>query len=266
MTLPPGTVIVNADDFGQSSLVNRAIVTCFREQLISSATIMANMPAFDEACELALTNRLTRRIGIHLNLTEGRPLLPEVRDNSTLCDSSGYFRRTRPRLLSKSDRAHIAAEISAQIAKCRTAGLPLTHADSHQHVHNEPMVLLAMQPILKKCGIRFLRISRNMDALPLTSAKSVAKACFNQVIAAWSLRGTDYFGTVENFEDFRTNGRLQGASLEILTHPSFDQDGVLIDHLDGQPLADRLSHAFRDFRLSAYQSDSFPVSSQERAA
>jgi hypothetical protein len=128
------------------------------------------------------------------------------------------------------------------------------------------MVLLAMQPILKKCGIRFLRISRNMDALPLTSAKSVAKACFNQVIAAWSLRGTDYFGTVENFEDFRTNGRLQGASLEILTHPSFDQDGVLIDHLDGQPLADRLSHAFRDFRLSAYQSDSFPVSSQERAA
>ena len=186
MTLRPGTVIVNADDFGHSTAVNRAIVACFGSQLISSATIMANMPGFDEACELAHCNQLTGRIGIHLNLTEGQPLLSALRDNPTLCDTMGHFRRTRPRVLSQAIRAQIAAEVAAQIARCRDAGLPLTHADSHQHVHNEPMVLLAIQPILKNSGIRYLRISRNMDSLPPVSAKSIAKSCFNQAIATSS--------------------------------------------------------------------------------
>ena len=266
MSVPPGTIIVNADDFGQSSNVNRAILTCFSRGLISSATMMANMPGFDEACHMAISNQLTDRIGVHLNLTDGWPLLPELRSNPALCEASGRFRRFRSLLISKSDRAMIAAEVAAQIQRCRDAGLPVTHADSHQHVHNEPMVFLAIQPVLKRLGIRHLRISRNMDSLPVTSRKRIAKSCFNRWIAFHGLRGTDYFGTVENFEYFRAADRLATASIEILTHPSLDQEGTLIDHLDNLPLADRLARAFCDLRLSGYPGTEIVKTCQVRAA
>ncbi|HQX53055.1 MAG TPA: ChbG/HpnK family deacetylase [Planctomycetaceae bacterium] len=252
MSVPPGTVIVNADDFGMSSVINRAIVACFDQRLISSTTIMANMPGFEEACTLAAKHQLTDRIGVHLNLTEGTPLLSELRSNPALCDPAGNFRRFRSRVLSRTDRSQIASEITAQIQRCHNAGLRLTHADSHQHVHNEPMVFLAIQSALKQQGIRHLRISRNMDSMPRTSVKQFSKSCFNQMIAFHGLRGTDYFGAVSNFEQFRNANLLGRASFEILTHPSFDEQGVLIDHVENYPLAGRLATAFHGIAISAY--------------
>lgn len=253
MNSAPKLLIVNADDFGQSSTVNRAILSCFRQGLISSTTIMANMPGFDEAIDMTLSNGLQSNVGVHLNLTDGEPLLPAVRSNASLCDESGRFRRFRKRLLSALDRQLISSEISAQIQKCRDAGLPLTHADSHQHVHNEPAVFQAIQPVLKDFGIQHLRISRNMDVLPQISPKRIAKACFNHWLTLRGLRGTDYFGTVENFVNFRCAERVAGASFEIMTHPSFDDAGQLIDHTDNLPLAERLADAFRGLQLSGYR-------------
>ena len=196
MSNPSGMIIVNADDFGYSKVINQAIMTCLDRGLISSTTIMANMPGFDEACELAISGRYTDRVGIHLNLTEGWPLLSDIQRNSSLCDASGQFRRFRPRMLSKSDRGMIAAEVEAQISRCRRAGLQLTHADSHQHVHNEPLVLMAIQPVLSQLGIRNLRISRNMDSLPVLSPKRLAKTALNRWISLLGLRRTQFFGTV----------------------------------------------------------------------
>lgn len=253
MSSVPKLLIVNADDFGQSSTVNRAILSCFRQGLISSTTIMANMPGFDEAVELAKKNGLQHSVGVHLNLTEGEPLCSDLQNNPSLCDDAGRFRRFRKRLLSASDCTMIAIEISAQIQKCRDAGLPLTHADSHQHVHNEPAVFQAIQPVLKDFGIQHLRISRNMDLFPRFSPKRIAKACFNHWLTLHGLRGTDYFGTVENFVNFRCSQQVTGASFEIMTHPSFDASGHLIDHTDNLPLADRLANAFRGLQLSGYR-------------
>ena len=45
--------IITADDFGVSSVVNRAIEDCLRKGLCSHASLMANMPGFEEACELS---------------------------------------------------------------------------------------------------------------------------------------------------------------------------------------------------------------------
>ena len=252
MSNPSEVIIVNADDFGYSKVINQAIMTCLDRGLISSTTIMANMPGFDEACELAISGRYADRVGIHLNLTEGQPLLSDLQSNTALCDASGQFRRFRPRILSKSDRRMIAAEVEAQILRCRGAGLRLTHADSHQHVHNEPLVLLAIQPVLSRLGIRNLRISRNMDSLPVLSPKRIAKTALNRWISLLGLRRTHFFGTVSNFEEFRTANRLSNCSFEIMTHPSISNDGALTDHLDDLPLADRLEFAFKGLRLSSY--------------
>ena len=67
-------IIVNADDFGMSAEANRAIVEAFENNVISSTTLMTNMPGFEEACELAHRRRLLGKIGLHLNLTSGYPL------------------------------------------------------------------------------------------------------------------------------------------------------------------------------------------------
>lgn len=58
MRNPSGMIIVNADDFGCSKVINQAIMTCLDRGLISSTTIMANMPGFHEACELANSRAL----------------------------------------------------------------------------------------------------------------------------------------------------------------------------------------------------------------
>ncbi|MEZ6033611.1 MAG: ChbG/HpnK family deacetylase [Planctomycetaceae bacterium] len=252
MSHASGMIIVNADDFGYSKVINRAIMNCLDRGLISSTTIMANMPGFEEACELAISSRYTDCVGIHLNLTEGRPLLPDLQHNSSLCDASGQFRRFRPRMLSKSDRGMIAAEVEAQILRCRRAGLQLTHADSHQHVHNEPLVLMAIQPVLTRLGIRNLRISRNMDPLPVLSPKRLAKEALNRWISILGFRRTNFFGTVANFQAFRAANRLSDCSFEIMTHPFISDDGALTDHVDELPLADRLELAFKGLKLSSY--------------
>jgi len=72
-------IIVNADDFGMSAETNRAIVEAFENSVISSTTLMANMPGFEEACELAHRHRLLGKIGLHLNLTSGYPLSAPIR-------------------------------------------------------------------------------------------------------------------------------------------------------------------------------------------
>jgi predicted glycoside hydrolase/deacetylase ChbG (UPF0249 family) len=266
MMFPNGTCIVNADDFGMSTTINLAIVQCFHQGLISSATLMANMPGFEDACQQIYIHRLQKRVGIHLSLTDGQPLRNETRNCREICDTDGNFRRFRSRWLSISAQRVITLEIEAQIQRCRDAGIPLTHADSHQHVHNEPMVLLPVLAALRKHSIPWLRITRNLDDRPLMSAKAVAKSLYNSVINASGRRGTQWFGSVEHFAALRATGCVPQGSIEILTHPSLDEHGVLIDHLDGMPLEGRLKTAFQGLRLVSYSGQPAEIAAGLRAA
>ena len=72
-------IIVNADDFGYSKTVNRAIVDTFQKGICSSSTIMANAKHFDEACQLAHDNKLTKQIGIHMVLIEEQPITENIK-------------------------------------------------------------------------------------------------------------------------------------------------------------------------------------------
>lgn len=249
MTAVSGTVIVNADDFGMSTAVNRAIVYCFEQGLISSTTLLANFDGFEEACELVREHGLTDRVGVHLNLTEGRPLLRELQDNPVLCDPAGNFRRQRPRMLRRRDRQQIAAEVAAQINRCRSRGVSLTHADSHQHVHNEPWVFAVIRKELRRAGIPFLRISRTR---PEDDRWSVIKAAGKRVFNGWiqlsGLRCTRELTSVTGFERARARGDWQSTSWEIMTHPTYDEQGVLMDHVESVPLEARLRRALAGVR------------------
>jgi hopanoid biosynthesis associated protein HpnK len=156
-------LIVNADDFGFTAGVNRAIVEAHTHGIVTSTTLMANGPAFDDAVGLAKTvPRLS--VGCHIVLIDGRPVLDAPRLPSITAKSSGEA-RFRDGLKSFAARAlagrldpeEIEAEATAQIRKIQSAGIAVTHVDSHKHTHLFPAVLRPLLRAGRACGVRALR-------------------------------------------------------------------------------------------------------------
>lgn len=135
-------LIVNADDLGLCSGVNQGILQAHREGIVTSATLMLNMEAAEEAIELARANP-SLAVGLHLTLTAGRPLASEV---ASLIGPDGRFLRMEA--LAASARAdELEREVRAQVAAFLATGLPLSHIDSHHHVH---MQLPQLGPIVAR--------------------------------------------------------------------------------------------------------------------
>jgi chitin disaccharide deacetylase len=146
-------LIVNADDFGLTSGVNRAILELHRAGALTSATLMAKAAATQEAIELARATP-TLGVGCHLVFVDGEPVLPPERIPSLVDPRTGQFRPTLtaflPRLLAgRIDPSEIEAEAAAQIALLQQRGLRLTHIDTHKHTHMFPAVL---RPVLRAAG------------------------------------------------------------------------------------------------------------------
>jgi predicted glycoside hydrolase/deacetylase ChbG (UPF0249 family) len=83
-------LIVNADDFGLTRGVNRAIVACHQRGIVSSATLMATGACFDEAVALA-TQMPQLSVGCHVVLVDGEPLLPASEVRSLLAPGTNRF-------------------------------------------------------------------------------------------------------------------------------------------------------------------------------
>lgn len=155
-------VIVNADDFGMSASITDAILVAHRYGFLTSASLMANMPAAEYATKLAaLAPRLG--VGVHLNICEGRPILPAA-EVPGLVDAEGYFHKP-PVMIRKlwrwqADAREIEAEFRAQISWMKSRGLHPTHADSHHHMHIYPAAVWPFVRTLKAEGIQCARTAR----------------------------------------------------------------------------------------------------------
>ena len=136
-------LIVNADDFGLTEAVNQGILHAHNEGIVTSTTLMANGTAFDSAIRIS-QRASDLGIGVHLNLTGGRPVSP-VRNIPSLVNGDGCLRWTPARLLRavvarQVSLAEIEAELREQIGKVCKAGIRPTHLDGHKHVHLIPGV------------------------------------------------------------------------------------------------------------------------------
>jgi hopanoid biosynthesis associated protein HpnK len=136
-------LIVNADDFGLTEAVNRGIVHAHNEGIVTSTTLMAGGSAFDSA---VLMSRSVPGlgIGVHLNLTSGRPVSP-VQNIPSLVNRDGRLRWTPACLLRavvarQVNLVEIEIELREQIRKVCNAGIRPTHLDGHKHVHLMPGV------------------------------------------------------------------------------------------------------------------------------
>jgi hopanoid biosynthesis associated protein HpnK len=152
-------LIVNADDFGLTSGVNRAIIEGNQSGIVTSATLMANAKDSDDAIELAKAQP-SLKTGCHIVLIDGFPLAANL---PSLTENSQHFRNSLKQFAVAAIRRQIAAEevqreVEAQINKIQSRGIKLTHVDSHKHTHMFPHIL---RPLLRAAKARGIRAVRN---------------------------------------------------------------------------------------------------------
>lgn len=169
-------LIVNADDFGLTSGVNRGIVEAHTHGIVTSATLMACGAQFEEAVALA-RQAPKLSVGCHVVLVDGSPQLrreevscliaaqsaAKSAPNSTgRSEDEPRFRNSLGKLALMAatgglDQQQIETEITAQIRKLQNAGIRVSHLDSHKHTHMFPLVFKAMFSAAQKCGIKAVR-------------------------------------------------------------------------------------------------------------
>ena len=213
----PHRVIINADDFGLSLSENALILRAFEAGVISSATAMANMPGFEQACELARQPLLNGRIGLHFNLSYGSPLSQAIASRRTFCDANGEFDLNLSRYclrLGPKDIAAVEEELRAQWQHSLDHGLRPSHLDSHQHVHN----IWPVGELVARFAARQdvpIRLARNLGA-NLTLPKRVFKTLFNHRLRSLCGATADYICTPADLAHAAPPPR---GSLEVIVHP-----------------------------------------------
>jgi hopanoid biosynthesis associated protein HpnK len=169
-------LIVNADDFGFTSGVNRAIIEAHTQGVVTSSTLMATGRAFEEAVSLAKgVPKLS--IGCHVVLIDGEPVSAPQRISSLT-----RSREFRDGLKSFAARAltgrmsanEITSEVAAQIQKLQSAGISVSHVDTHKHTHLFPQILRPLLRAARECGVRAVRNPFG-PRLPLGSSRLIAK-------------------------------------------------------------------------------------------
>jgi chitin disaccharide deacetylase len=151
-------LIINADDFGLTSGVNRAIREAGHGRAITSTTLMANGAQFAEAA--ALVGSVPElKVGCHVVLIDGQAVEGNV---PSLTGAGGRFRSSlkdfaRAALGKKLAAGEIERETAAQIRKIQAQGITVTHVDSHKHTHMFPHVLRPILRAARACGVYAVR-------------------------------------------------------------------------------------------------------------
>ncbi len=164
-------LIVNADDFGYTGGVNRAIVELHSAGALSSATLMATGAALDGALSgLPVWTKIGQQrnaepgqlgVGCHVVLVDGAPV-SAPKELPTLAPQRRAFRPTlgafvRDLVRGRIRDAEIEQEAVAQIRLLQARGLRLTHLDTHKHTHMFPRVLRPLLRAALACGIKAIR-------------------------------------------------------------------------------------------------------------
>jgi hopanoid biosynthesis associated protein HpnK len=154
-------LIVTGDDFGAAHEVNEAVETAHRGGILTAASLMVAGPAAADAVQRA-RSMVKLRVGLHLVLVEGRPVLPASRV-SRLVGPDGCFRSDLAALgtaisFSRQARRQLEDEITAQFEAFAATGLALDHCNAHKHFHLHPVVGRALAAIGRRFGLHAVRV------------------------------------------------------------------------------------------------------------
>jgi predicted glycoside hydrolase/deacetylase ChbG (UPF0249 family) len=237
-------LIINADDFGLCESVNKGIIETHTKGVLTSTTIMANMPAAQQAVDLA-KNLPTLGVGVHLNLTAGKPL---CQDNivKLILDPQGHFALSPGKLalaslITGKVRTAIETELASQIQWLIDKNIKPTHLDSHKHIHSFPTIFPIVCRLAKRFGIPAIRFTYEPKQVcrppwPATDREGIKRASLIRLMAKinrWqnpaffktdALLGVAHVGTI-NAAFMRAVSLYNTTSTaELMTHPGYTYD------------------------------------------
>lgn len=228
-------LIINADDFGLTDSVNKAIIDVYKAGNLTSTTLMVNMPGTAGAVELAKSNP-GLKIGLHFCITEGKPLS----NPKTLINDNGSFisrsELSKQLILGKIDPKEVATEFKAQLKKIEELGIKISHTDSHQHTMMFPPIFDAIRPVLELQKLRY-RITKSPHVSqsllfkhPLNYLKKMMNYRFAERIQNLNINRTNdclvSIFDLDNQNDFTKNtyhdlinATAKDDIIELMVHP-----------------------------------------------
>lgn len=227
-------IILHADDFGTSDETADATIACFERGDLTSASIMAGMPATARATAFA-TSRPDLDFGVHLTFVgdeEERPLSPAA-EIPALAGADGRFRPTRElrarALLRRLPVDQIEREAARQLQAVVDAGVAVSHVDSHRHLHKLPSFRIALARVLPRFGIHRVRAVQDVFLRrPLRSPTYWLGRGWQRGLRT-AFATTDHFYMPTGLGDtawerplLERVHALRGETLEVGVHPGAD--------------------------------------------
>jgi chitin disaccharide deacetylase len=211
-------LIINADDLGMSLQVNDSIFGLMARRLITSATILANGPFFEDAAR-RIPQLPWCSFGVHLNLTQFAPLTDDLA-LLPLLDERGHFSRAsfRRAHLSSTLRQAVLTEWSAQVNKILSSGIRISHLDSHHDVHTDPRLFLTLKRLQRRFGLRKVRSAANLhlESQPF----SLRNSLWNLALRVfYTTRTVDGFTEFATFLKIAPDYLLPYSTMELMAHP-----------------------------------------------
>ena len=146
-------LLINADDLGYTPLINQSIFELHRKKRLFSTSLLVNLPHSQDAID-GLSAYPNLAVGLHLNLTKGRPLLPPKQIPS-LVNADGGFWSTKTffarAIAGRISLPEVESELRVQIEVLLDSGHIPTHLDSHSHWH----ILPHMQQLVLRLAKRY---------------------------------------------------------------------------------------------------------------
>jgi len=151
-------LILTADDLGYCKERNKGIIECFQSGVLTHSSLLVNMEGSKEGAKMAVENNLP--VGLHINLTEGKPVSPPELIRSLLKNNEfrGKFLFKEALKNEEIDTNEILIEIYAQINKFQElVGIKPSHVDGHNHIHVIPIISELLAFTQSKFGIKSIR-------------------------------------------------------------------------------------------------------------
>jgi predicted glycoside hydrolase/deacetylase ChbG (UPF0249 family) len=229
---------INADDFGLSRSINQGIIHSFESRIIQTASISINGSDCDYAVDY-LTSAQNNKVGIHITLVGSEvPVSSNLRylvgSNGQLLSRNLIFLKA---FFNKNVFLEIYTESKAQIEKALNLNFEITHLDSHQHLHINPLFHKIFIRLCREFNIPKLRTPRSINkfkrygvgnVVNLFSTSLHSKALINH-LSPYNSFGFDFSGKLD-VEALKLLSKLNHENFEIMAHPGFSSDDTIMKY------------------------------------
>jgi predicted glycoside hydrolase/deacetylase ChbG (UPF0249 family) len=229
---PEPMLVVNADDYGLTVGVSRAIIDAHRHGIVTSTSVLALAPGFDKTVDW-LHDNPGLGTGAHLAVVGEDPPLLSAPEIPTLVDRRGALALSWRSFLARAaagriDPDDVRREFGAQIQRLQEAGLTIDHVDTHQNLHLWPLIGQVVMELGELHGIRVIRITRSSARSPVGMTVRRLAARLQRICdqSGWAYAaaatGLDEAGGLEETAMIQALFRLRATgavSCELATHP-----------------------------------------------